>query len=561
VEDDDDKLDEADSQLERHPEQTFPVAVAPSLVGEDEPLNTIRPGLVSVACWRLDDGRFAFDSSFILPAAASDLKRLAALRTDYEDSPVSIFGHADPVGTDAHNKTLSGNRARALHALMIHDLAVWEELFNEHGWGLRSSQLILMDLDARELAAEEKNAAADAASGSAPADGSTKPSTEGRFLGPAEGEDTPAWKKAVERFQVANGLSKDGVAGKNTRKKLYELYMKALLAKKDGSPLFQKTDFLGKGSDAKGKGAFQGCSEFNPIILLSDEENKKIDKGKDPHVTRNARNAPNRRVVLYFFPKGFEIELDKWPCPRASEGSAGCKKRFWSDADKRIKPDPKLTRSYGPIAGEPLLKPQQDTFACRFYDRLARRSPCEAGFNEWIVQLLFPGEETLEKRPRVAGCKFTAVGSAGKTQGVTDENGILRIRARAPDETVKVQIKIPIGEPKRDGQAAAGGSTGNADAASADDKNKDDDAPPETTTVTLVLRGGKLAELDDPAKKNEAIDDRLRTLGFGPLAGKVGNPAPRDDDAKAQAIDDFRTLEGLEEGDDLPKELHDRYGS
>jgi len=41
--------------------------------------NTIRPVLIPFACWRLDDIRFEFDSSFVLPAAAEELPELKRL--------------------------------------------------------------------------------------------------------------------------------------------------------------------------------------------------------------------------------------------------------------------------------------------------------------------------------------------------------------------------------------------------------------------------------------------------------------------------------------------------
>ena len=43
-----------------------PLLFAPATADEK---NTIRPNLAAVACWRLDDIRFDFDSSFVRPAA------------------------------------------------------------------------------------------------------------------------------------------------------------------------------------------------------------------------------------------------------------------------------------------------------------------------------------------------------------------------------------------------------------------------------------------------------------------------------------------------------------
>jgi hypothetical protein len=74
-----------------------------------------------------------------------------------------------------------------------------------------------------------------------------------------------------------------------------------------------------------------------------------------------------------------KIEPGIWPCPRAHEGVPGCKKRLWSDAAIR--------RTFQPQRRE--QHQSNDTFACRFYDRLANNSPCERplllAFGEWEV--------------------------------------------------------------------------------------------------------------------------------------------------------------------------------
>ena len=56
-----------------------------------------------------------------------------------------------------------------------------------------------------------------------------------------------------------------------------------------------------------------------------------------------------------------------WPCPRATEGTEACKKRFWSDGERR--------RSPTEVRRE--LRQTEDTFASRFYDGLTTRSPCD----------------------------------------------------------------------------------------------------------------------------------------------------------------------------------------
>src|SRR5262249_13680030 len=115
----------------------------------------------------------------------------------------------------------------------------------------------------------------------------------------------------------------------------------------------------------RGKADFQGCSEFNPLRVLSIAEEQSF-QGTDRHPERNARNAPSRRVLVFFFPPDTKVTVAKWPCPRASEGVAGCRLRLWSDAPARLAPGAE-TREH----------PKDHTFGCRFYDRLAGRSPCE----------------------------------------------------------------------------------------------------------------------------------------------------------------------------------------
>src|SRR5580698_2019333 len=88
--------------------------------------NTVHFPLVPVACFRVDDVRFSFDSSFVATDPADPKKDIRAelevfveLRKDFPESPLSVFGHADPVGDDEYNKKLSGRRATVIYALLI----------------------------------------------------------------------------------------------------------------------------------------------------------------------------------------------------------------------------------------------------------------------------------------------------------------------------------------------------------------------------------------------------------------------------------------------------------
>ena len=165
------------------------------------------------------------------------------------------------------------------------------------------------------------------------------------------------------------------------RKALFADYMDTICGV--ALPPLQKQDFLGRGTDAKGKGDFQGCGEFNPLRVFSAKRQSAFDRQADK-TARNAANEPNRRVMVLIFRPGSKVEPDRWPCPRAIEGSAGCRKRFWSDGEKR--------RGARLPDDDREFEVSKDTFACRFYHRLSDKSPCEAlisgGFAAWEVDPL-----------------------------------------------------------------------------------------------------------------------------------------------------------------------------
>jgi hypothetical protein len=102
-----------------------------------------------------------------------------------------------------------------------------------------------------------------------------------------------------------------------------------------------KQDFLAHGADAHGKGDYQGCSEFNPMLIFSQEKQAQFDQAEQRNdseqmLDRNEQNEINRRVMVLMFRKGSRVDPHQWPCPRASEGVAGCIKRFWSNGETRL---------------------------------------------------------------------------------------------------------------------------------------------------------------------------------------------------------------------------------
>ncbi len=318
-------------------------AVAPTVANG---FNTIRIPLVAVACWRLNDPAFDFDSSFVLPSFRDELAKLARLVSANPGCPAAIFGHADPVGSDDVNKTISDRRAVAIYALLIRQPPKWEELYSKavdgDAWGTRSIQTMLNTIP----------------------DGSGAP----YYPGPIDGDYGPNTTSAVRTFQTDAGLAVDGDAGPNTRKVLFGAYMDLLCTPSDfgtdaPAPFHMAAaDFVGQGADPNGKMALQGCSRFNPVVLLP-----KSEMGGDDKTTRNADDAPNRRVLMFLFRKGTKVEPGDWPCPRIGEPVDACKGQFWPDGEQRRQNGDALRR----------YRETPDTMACRFYDRIARRSPCE----------------------------------------------------------------------------------------------------------------------------------------------------------------------------------------
>jgi hypothetical protein len=182
-----------------------------------------------------------------------------------------------------------------------------------------------------------------------------------------------------------------------------------------GSPyrLDPGRNFLGQGADAKGKGDYQGCSEFNPILLFSQEEEDKFKKLENKE-ERNEENSPNRRVIVFLFAPGSVVHTETWPCPRAKEGGADCRKRFWSDGEQR-----RNTRLQGQRRK---FEDGHDTFACRFYHRMATNTPCE-----YIKFLLLIRVYDLEGK-FIARAPFRAAVEEGKPiSGRADDDGVVAI--------------------------------------------------------------------------------------------------------------------------------------
>src|SRR5262245_14876406 len=356
------------------PVPAHPFTVGPTTADEH---NTIRPGIFPKACWRVEDVRFDFDSSFVRPEIRTEMARLASILDQHTEKdpdtkqprkPVlSIFGHADPVGDDNYNKQLSGRRAQAIYGMLTRDADLWEDLFSH----------------------------------------------------PLGGDN---WNPvAIQTMQKELGQPAGPVAA-SARKQLFLAYMDAICVDTNGSPFqLAKTDLLARGADKGGKGDFQGCSEFNPVLIFSQVEEQQFAKSPTKN-ERNTANGPNRRVVVYLFRPGSQVAPAKWPCPRVKEGTTDCKKRFWSDGElRRSKHLQDERREYVNT---------QVTFSCLFYDRLAKESPFERpppgkGLGFLAVRIFFHARpmtglhvefRTLDKNGKE--------GSAMGQPVLTDDNGI-----------------------------------------------------------------------------------------------------------------------------------------
>jgi hypothetical protein len=396
--------------------------------------NTISQDLVPVACLSLTDVNFEFDSSFVRPDAVKVFAGLKALRDKHKNSrgefpPLGVWGHADPVGDPEYNKQLSGRRAKAAYGILIHDVDMWMEL---HGRAFHGD-----DWKARNMAGRMRAAIG------APA---TKPLAA-----------------VVDEYLT-------------------------LLCPEPVS----KADFLGRGEDPKGKVDFQGCGEFNPLIILSKKDGVSLSKEE-----RNAANTPDRRVVVFLFRAGSKPRVALWPCPRAHETTAGCRTRFFTDADRRLAPGDERREHREPQQGQDEATTDTDTFACRFYDRIARLSPCERLLRSYQLRLFDEEAVALPFAP------FAVFHSTKVTVGRADANAIITVHDLLVPDTATVKWSTP--EP------------------GADESSRD---PAPTDTFEFELEA--FIDVPDEETDDDVVVQRLHNLGYN------AGPELRDDIAEFQ---------------------------
>ena len=412
------------------PADPFQFLVGPATSNE---FNTARLRLIPIACFRVEDIEFLFDSSFPLPTLQRAMSEFAALRESNKSvsgAPISIFGHADPsfegnlkppfsMGDD-YNKVLSGRRAIATYALLIRDAASWDNLFSHHlggdVWGEDSIRTMLDTVDPPETVGARQGQSQGAAGQSSSFPGS-----------PNTGASDSAQSAKVRDIAHNSGQ----------RQKLFLRYMDVLCGglKLDGS-----RDFLAPTSPKDIKSKVQGCSRFNPLLLFKQEDERFFGSAFEQNdqealAKRNGKNQPNRRVMILIFRKGSRVDPAKWPCPTALEGKAGCIKRFFSNGDTR--------RSTHILGSDRKFQETHDTFACRFYQRISDNSPCEQAAEFWVIRLLEAAQTPIGERRPLANLPFSVTGVGGgisEFSGTTDADGVLRVPVR--DNPAVMQLLV-----------------------------------------------------------------------------------------------------------------------
>lgn len=222
------------------------------------------------------DVAFATGKSF--PGKPEALKalcaRLGEWKAKHKEGKLAVFGHADAIGNEDANKSLSERRAMAVHAFLVKDAGAWEARYTEDKWGLATTQELLRNL--------------------------------GYDPGALDGKDGPKTQAAVKDFQSKHGLGATGQADAATRKALYSGFMDLC----NTQPLGPK-DF-----DAIDGKPHAGCSEFNRFEDTQGE------------------CATNRRVTVALLKatKNFPIH---YPCKHGDIGP--CKKQVGRKGDRRTK--------------------------------------------------------------------------------------------------------------------------------------------------------------------------------------------------------------------------------
>ena len=81
------------------------------------------------------DVLFDFDKHDLRPEAIPSLEKVAVVLRAHANSPVTIDGHADGKGSDAHNQPLSEKRAQAVRDWLVKNGGASTARITTKGWG------------------------------------------------------------------------------------------------------------------------------------------------------------------------------------------------------------------------------------------------------------------------------------------------------------------------------------------------------------------------------------------------------------------------------------------
>jgi outer membrane protein OmpA-like peptidoglycan-associated protein len=226
---------------------------------------------------------FDRNKTFVKPGAVEVFGNIRELCESYDGGSLLIVGHTDTTGEPSINDPLSLARAKSVEAYLKGDVDTWLQNYDQQGkgkWGNREDQQMLLalpDADPDTIGAE-------------------------RELGPnPTGKEAPD-DDLVTWFQRTRGLTVDGVAGPETRRRLVTEYMEL-----DGISL--------PGDDFSLEVVVHGCGENFPL----DDSGEELDAR--PAVERDDESdLHDRRVELFFFDAEFGI-VPKPPGQNSKPGS------------------------------------------------------------------------------------------------------------------------------------------------------------------------------------------------------------------------------------------------
>lgn len=239
-------------------ERTLDTATAPVPMRRERVTTLVlRP---SFACRAITAAMFEFGRSFPRREGLPALAEVAVALGVRSGVHGWIFGHTDRAGDELLNKQLSERRAQAVLALLTHDAAIWEQLWQgrtraagHERWGVRELQHMLAALGCRD---------------------------EHGLVPREDGRMGPCTRAAIASFQRGEGVGGAGSAplvadGRVTDETLRALFL-AYAQRVTAAPV------EGDRIDSIGDARSMGCGEFNPLSWA-------------------ARDRESRRTVVFLF--------------------------------------------------------------------------------------------------------------------------------------------------------------------------------------------------------------------------------------------------------------------